>query len=117
MMELTGLVLGLVLGFLVPWHIPAQFSLYAAAGLLACRIAPGTERFILPPHMSGEPGMGRILRELDKEAFIGCHMKLGEGTGAVALMPLLDMTLEVYRKMPDFDGIQIEAYKPLGGEA
>ena len=35
MMELTGLVLGLVLGFLVPWHIPAQFSLYAAAGLLA----------------------------------------------------------------------------------
>ena len=89
----------------------------AAAALLACRIAPGTERFILPSHMSGEPGMGRILRELDKEAFIGCHMKLGEGTGAVALMPLLDMTLEVYRKMPDFDGIQIEAYKPLGGEA
>ena len=70
----------------------------AAAALLACRIAPGTERFILPSHMSGEPGMGRILRELDKEAFIGCHMKLGEGTGAVALMPLLDMTLEVYRE-------------------
>lgn len=89
----------------------------AAAALLACRIAPGTERFILPSHMSGEPGMGRILKELGKEAFIGCHMKLGEGTGAVALMPLLDMTLEVYRKMPDFDGIQIEAYKPLGGEA
>src|SRR5699024_101566 len=88
----------------------------AAAALLACRIAPGTERFILPSHMSGEPGMGRILKELGKEAFIGCHMKLGEGTGAVALMPLLDMTLEVYRKMPDFDGIQIEAYKPLGGE-
>ena len=40
-------------------------------------------------------------------------MKLGEGTGAVALMPLLDMTLEVYRYMPDFDGIQIEAYQPL----
>ena len=89
----------------------------AAAALLACRIAPGTERFILPSHMSGEPGMERILKELGKEAFIGCHMKLGEGTGAVALMPLLDMTLEVYRKMPDFDGIQIEAYKPLGGEA
>ena len=89
----------------------------AAAALLACRIAPGTERFILPSHMSGEPGMGRILKELGKEAFIGCHMKLGEGTGAVALMPLLDMTLEVYRKMPDFAGIQIEAYKPLGGEA
>lgn len=88
----------------------------AAAALLACRIAPGVRDYILPSHMSGEPGMERIMKELGMEAFIGCHMKLGEGTGAVAVMPLFDMALEVYRKMPDFDGIQIKAYRPLGGE-
>ena len=53
------------------------------------------------------------LKELGKEPFLHCGMKLGEGTGAVALMPLLDMALEVYRHMPDFEGIQIEAYQPL----
>ena len=38
---------------------------------------------------------------------------LGEGTGAVSLMPLIDMALGVYFDMPSFDGIGIEAYKPL----
>lgn len=85
----------------------------AAAALLASRMEPGVLDYILPSHMSGEAGMKLILKELGKEPFLNCGMKLGEGTGAVALMPLLDMTLEVYRHMPDFDGIQIEAYQPL----
>lgn len=88
----------------------------ATAALLACRIVPEVKQYILPSHMSGEPGMSRILEELNLEAFIGCHMKLGEGTGAVAVMPLFDMTLDVYKGMPDFEGICIEAYQPLGGE-
>ena len=116
-LDIAGLA-GVFLGGAME-HLPVVMDgfISAAAALLACRIAPGVRDYILPSHMSGEPGMERILKELGKEAFIGCHMKLGEGTGAVALMPLLDMTLEVYRKMPDFDGIQIEAYTPLGGEA
>ncbi len=85
----------------------------ATAALLACRMEPRVSDYILPSHMSGEGGMELILKELGKEPFIRCGMKLGEGTGAVALMPLLDLTLEVYRYMPDFDGIQIEAYQPL----
>ncbi len=35
MLELIGLLCGLLIGVLVPWTIPAQYSLYAAAGLLA----------------------------------------------------------------------------------
>ena len=35
MAEIIGLVIGLAAGFLVPWTIPGQYSLYAAAGLLA----------------------------------------------------------------------------------
>lgn len=85
----------------------------AAAALVACRIEPKVSDYILPSHLSGEGGMSLVLKELGKEPFLHCGMKLGEGTGAVALMPLLDMALEVYRHMPDFDGIQIEAYQPL----
>ena len=35
MAELFGLIIGLIAGFLSPWTIPGQYSLYAAAGLLA----------------------------------------------------------------------------------
>ena len=35
MLELVGLLAGLAAGFLFPWAIPSQYSLYAAAGLLA----------------------------------------------------------------------------------
>ena len=35
MLELFGLVAGLLLGAFCPWSIPAKWSLYVAAGLLA----------------------------------------------------------------------------------
>jgi nicotinate-nucleotide--dimethylbenzimidazole phosphoribosyltransferase len=40
-------------------------------------------------------------------------MCLGEGTGAIALFPLLDMGLAVYHQMSTFEQIEIEAYQPL----
>ena len=40
-------------------------------------------------------------------------MALGEGTGAVSVMPLIDMALRVYFDMPSFDNIGIDAYQPL----
>jgi NaMN:DMB phosphoribosyltransferase len=39
-------------------------------------------------------------------------MGLGEGTGAVAAMPLLDMALAVYRETATFEDIRVPAYKP-----
>jgi len=38
-------------------------------------------------------------------------LRLGEGTGAVALMPLLDMAVSVYRHAATFEDIQVEAYE------
>ncbi len=35
MIELIGLVLGLAVGGFLPWHVPAEYSLYVATGLLA----------------------------------------------------------------------------------
>ena len=40
-------------------------------------------------------------------------MALGEGTGAVTVMPLIDMALRIYFDMPSFDDMGIEAYRPL----
>lgn len=35
MIELIGLIAGLILGCFIPWHIPSEWSLYVATGLLA----------------------------------------------------------------------------------
>ena len=40
-------------------------------------------------------------------------MKLGEGTGAVTAVSLLDLALAPYLNMASFEEINIDAYKPL----
>lgn len=35
MIEFLGLMVGLVIGLFIPWHVPADYSLYVATGLLA----------------------------------------------------------------------------------
>ncbi len=55
-----------------------------------------------------------VLRALEKEASLTCDMCLGEGTGAVAYLPVLELAAEVYEKMSTFSENQIEDYKELG---
>ena len=43
-------------------------------------------------------------------------MHLGEGTGAVALFPLLDMAVDIYYKMDTFEGIAVEQYRDYDAE-
>ncbi|MCD8151650.1 MAG: nicotinate-nucleotide--dimethylbenzimidazole phosphoribosyltransferase [Clostridiales bacterium] len=87
--------------------------LSSVAALTAVRIAPACAPYILASHVSGEPAARRLLDALGKEAFLTCDMRLGEGSGAATLFPLLDMAVEVYRKMSSFSEAGIEPYRPL----
>ena len=55
-----------------------------------------------------------LLSALGLEPVLHGNFHLGEGTGAVALMPLLDMAQSVYRDMSTFGGMGIGAYRPDG---
>ena len=44
---------------------------------------------------------------------IDAKMSLGEGSGAVAAIPLLEMGVNVYRKMSTFEEIKVEQYEEL----
>ena len=72
---------------------------------------------MLPSHMSREPAARRIFEELDLHPVIDADMALGEGTGAVALLPLLDMALAVYYGPHTFDRLGMDAYTPQEGQA
>ena len=85
----------------------------SVAALCAVRMAPDTLDYILPSHRSKEPAGEMVLKELGLSPYIDCGMNLGEGTGAVAVMPLLEMGLSVYRNMSTFEEISVEQYEEL----
>jgi nicotinate-nucleotide--dimethylbenzimidazole phosphoribosyltransferase len=83
------------------------------AALVAYRLAPYARDYMLASHLSKEPAARLILEELGLRPLLSIGMALGEGTGAVSVMPLIDMALKVYHEMPLFDEYGMEAYKPL----
>ena len=116
-LDLAGLV-GLYLGGGL-YHVPVLldgFISYAAA-LLAVRLCPAVKGYLLPSHCSDEPASQLVLEELGMTPMLQAGMRLGEGTGAVALMPLLDMACAVYQDSATFDDLQMEAYTPQGSDS
>lgn len=94
-------------------HIPVMIDgfISSAAALCAVRMAPECRDYMLASHRSGETAGGMVLDALGLSEFIDCNMSLGEGSGAVAAMPLLDMGLSVYLKMSTFEEIKVEQYE------
>ena len=87
----------------------------AVAALIAARLYPEAKDFMIPSHMSREPAAERIMAELGFEPVIRADMALGEGTGAAALIPLIDMAVSVYGGSHTFTSLGMAAYTPQGG--
>lgn len=85
----------------------------AAAAAAAGRMAPAATDYMLAAHVSAEPASIWLLDLIGVTPAIQAGLRLGEGTGALALFPLLDMALSIYRDMDTFAEMEIEAYKPL----
>lgn len=85
----------------------------AVAACLAEMAAPGCRDFMLPSHVSNEPAAPLLLEKLDLKAPITAGFHLGEGTGGVMLLPLLDGALAVYNGAHSFDDMDLERYKEL----
>ena len=83
----------------------------AVAALAATRLCPACKGAMIPSHMSSEPAAVRIFDALDKKPVINAGLHLGEGTGALCLLPLLDMAMSLYDGLV-FSDIGMEAYTP-----
>mgnify|MGYP000551923958 CR=1 FL=1 len=104
-MFLGGAALG------VPVVIDGFISCVAA--LIAQRICPQTGDYMIASHVSKEPAAHLLLEALGKEAVLHGEMCLGEGSGAVALFPFLDMGVAVYESMSTFEDIHVDQYEEL----
>ena len=84
-----------------------------AAALIAVRLCPAVRDYLIAAHQSAEPAGRLLLEALGYTPFISAGMRLGEGTGAVAAVAMIDLVLAAYDGMPSFDEAGIEAYQPL----
>ena len=76
----------------------------AVSALIAYKICPVSREFMIASHLSEEPGMKYIMKELNLEPMLFMNMKLGEGTGAVMMFPVIEGACnitKVVRKYPD----------------
>ena len=66
------------------------------AALCAVRLCPAAAKAVFASHCSSEPAARLVLDALGKAPLLTAGLHLGEGTGAVASLPLWDMALAVY---------------------
>lgn len=105
---MTGAFLG---GALYGVPVIMDGFISGVAALCAVRLCPYVKDYILPSHISAEPAGLALAEALGFAPILHGDMRLGEGTGAVALMPLLDLGLSVLHNAATFAGIQVEAYE------
>lgn len=112
-LDIAGLM-GVFLGGAL-YHVPVLIDgfISSVSALAAARLCPAALDFMLASHASNEPAGKMVLEALGLEPFLYARMCLGEGTGAVAVIPLLDMALAMYREMSSFSDINIDAYEHL----
>ena len=108
--DIAGMV-GLFIGGAI-YRIPIVIDGYisALAAYTAKRLVPECTCAMLASHVSAEPAAKFILAELGLKPAIQAGMRLGEGTGAVCLVPMLDSALALYNGTT-FEATGIDAYE------
>jgi len=100
----AGLEIAAMAGFYAEAHaagltIVLDGYVAGAAALIAELLTPGAARSMIASHLSAEPGHRFVLDHLRLRPFLHWNLRLGEGTGALLLMPLLDAAAEMTTQM------------------
>lgn len=82
--------------------VVADGFISTAAAALAVAIEPKVLGYIVAGHRSEEPGHQLLLDHLRLTPILSLGMRLGEGTGAVLAMPVIESALSLYTQMATF---------------
>lgn len=75
----------------------------SAGALLAAHIEPRVKGYLIPSHLSTEKGHRLVLERLGKRPILDLEMRLGEGTGAVLAMGLVEASVKLLSQMATFN--------------
>lgn len=73
-----------------------------AGALLASHIEPKVKDYLMASHLSTERGHRLMLEKLGKRPVLDLEMRLGEGTGAVLAMGLVEASVKLLTQMTTF---------------
>ena len=73
-----------------------------AGALAAARLAPGSVNYMIASHVSVEPGHRIVLQEIGLQPMLHMSMRLGEGSGAVLALSLIEAAAKVLAEMATF---------------
>lgn len=89
-------------------------AISAVAALVATKLDERVPFYAVASHMPEEKAGALALASMGLSAIIHGRLCLGEGSGAVSLMPLLDMAFAVYENMGTFADLEIASYDRSG---
>lgn len=87
----------------------------ASAALLATVIAPHLRPFLVPSHVSNEPGHKVALDALGLQPYFDFSTQMGEGTSAALQMGLCDLASRLLREMATTDEVAAARTRREGG--
>jgi nicotinate-nucleotide--dimethylbenzimidazole phosphoribosyltransferase len=98
-----GAIAGLCLGA-ARHRIPILLDgfISTAGALLACALEPNVRGYLLASHQSAEKGHALMLQKLGLKPVLNLDMRLGEGTGAVLAMHLVEASVKLLLEMATF---------------
>jgi nicotinate-nucleotide--dimethylbenzimidazole phosphoribosyltransferase len=88
-----------------------------AAAVVATALADDVVAACVAGHRSVEPGHAVALRHLGLRPMVDLDLRLGEGTGAVLALPLIQAAAHVLAEMATFEDAGVSAAEPEPGEA
>ncbi len=109
-LDIAGLM-GCYLGaayYKVPILIDGFIS--AIAACFAAMLSETAKEYMLATHCTTEPASRLVMERLGLKAPLQAGMHLGEGTGAIMGLSLIDQAVNVYYHLTTWDGGHVEAY-------
>lgn len=86
-------------------------AISAVAALFAETLKPRCKKLFVASHQGREKALEIALKHLGLKPYIAGNMALGEGTGALMLIPLIHSALDLYNNGRTFDEAQVPQYK------
>jgi nicotinate-nucleotide--dimethylbenzimidazole phosphoribosyltransferase len=96
---MTGMVLAAARNRLA---IVTDGFIATSAAALAVALEPSVQGYLIAGHLSKEPGHRLLLDYLNLNPLLILEMRLGEGSGAVLAMPILESAGALYSQMATF---------------
>lgn len=110
-----GLELAAITGFVLAGAanriaIVCDGFISTAAAAVACAIAPNAKDYLFAGHCSEEPGHRFLLSFIGISPILRLGMRLGEGTGAVLAMPVIESAVRLFSEMATFSSAEVSGH-------